>query len=185
MFLECSRHLWPRRQKNISRKEYNAIIIIIIVIIIIIFITVISEFDTVVIGNQAITNACVALTSDACPHVCSHEALCNYFRWPLEILLWLFLEQGKLFGSFDYRIYSKKRRGVCLKVRGDKELSLLRYYFPYLTELTSFEFDYSKAAPSVRFFLLPGAALIRVNTILFLIIVLRASWHLSLIGLVV
>ena len=181
MFLEFSRHLWPRRQKNISGKEYNAIISIIIVIIIIIFIVVISEFDTVVIGNQAITNACVALTSDACPHVCSHEALCNYFRWPLKILLWLFLEQGKLFGSFDYRVY--------LKVRGDKELSLLRYYFPYLTELTSFEFDYSKAAPCVRFFLSPGAALIRVNTILFLIIVLRASWHLtltlSLIGLVV
>ena len=83
MFLEFSRHLWPRRQKNISRKEYNAIIIIIIVIIIviiiIIFIIVISEFDTVVIGNQAITNACVALTSDACPHVWSHEALCSYF----------------------------------------------------------------------------------------------------------
>ena len=34
-----------------------------------------------------ITNACVALTSDACPHVWSHEALCNYFRWPLKILL--------------------------------------------------------------------------------------------------
>ena len=61
-----------------------------------------------------------------------------------------------MFGSFDYRIYSKKRRGVCLKVRGDKELSLLRYYFPYLTELTSFEFDYSKAAASVRFFSLTG-----------------------------